>query len=110
MFDVHSHILPGLDDGAPNLSVSLEMAKAYVSQGVECVACTPHILPGVYANTGPNIRAAVANLSTHITDAGIPLALVAGADNHITPDFIFGLREGRLLGLADTNYVLVEPP
>jgi Capsular polysaccharide synthesis, CpsB/CapC len=45
MYDLHCHILPGLDDGAADLSVSLEMARAFVADGVSVVACTPHILP-----------------------------------------------------------------
>ena len=51
MFDVHSHLLPAIDDGAPDIATSLAMARAYADQGVECVACTPHILPGLYHNT-----------------------------------------------------------
>jgi protein-tyrosine phosphatase len=57
VIDLHSHLLPGVDDGAPNLSVSLMMARAAVAQGVTVMACTPHILPGVYHNAGPAIRA-----------------------------------------------------
>lgn len=110
MFDVHSHILPGLDDGASDISISLDMARAYVDQGVSCVACTPHILPGIYHNTGPMIRGAVAALSERVREAGIPLELVTGADNHMAADFVSGLQAGRLLSLADTPYVLVEPP
>ncbi len=110
MFDVHSHLLPGLDDGAPDLSTSLAMARAYVSEGVECVVCTPHILPGLYHNTGEQIRRAVADLQVRLDDAGIPLKLAAGADNHIVPDFVPSLRNGHLLTLADSAYVLVEPP
>lgn len=110
MIDLHSHILPGIDDGAPDLSVSLDMARAYVEQGVECVACTPHILPGLYNNTGPQIRKAVQLLQGQLDEAGIALQVVPGADNHITPDFAGGLRKGTLLTLADTRYVLVEPP
>jgi len=110
MFDLHSHILPGIDDGAGNLAVSLDMARVFVEQGVEVVACTPHILPGVYQNTGPQIRSAVAELQIKINEAGIPLRLVSGADNHIVPDFVKGLQSGHLLTLADTRYVLVEPP
>jgi protein-tyrosine phosphatase len=45
LIDLHCHLLPGLDDGAPNLSVSLTMARAAVAQGVTVMACTPHILP-----------------------------------------------------------------
>ncbi|MGO9547578.1 MAG: tyrosine-protein phosphatase [Rhodomicrobium sp.] len=110
MFDVHSHLLPGIDDGAPDFETSIAMARIYVSQGVECVACTPHILPGLYHNTGPQIRRAIAELQMRLDDAGIALKLVTGADNHIVPDFVEGLRRGHLLTLADSAYVLVEPP
>ena len=110
MFDLHSHLLPHIDDGAPDLETSLSMARAYVDQGVTCVACTPHILPGLYHNTGPQIKAATAELQARLDDSGIPLKLVSGADNHIVPDFVPGLKRGHLLALADTSYVLVEPP
>ena len=75
MIDLHSHILPGLDDGATDLSVSLAMARAFVADGVEVVACTPHILPGLYQNTGPGIRQATAQLQQALDDEAIPLRL-----------------------------------
>jgi protein-tyrosine phosphatase len=102
--------VPGIDDGARDLSVSLEMARAFVAQGVVCVACTPHILPGLYHNTGPEIRAAVGRLQAALDGEGIALHLVAGADNHVVPDFVEGLRSGHLLPIGDSPYVLVEPP
>jgi len=110
MIDLHCHILPGLDDGAVDLSVSTEMAKAFVADGVLVVACTPHILPGLYHNSGPQIRRATIELQEHLEREGIPLRLVTGADNHITPNFVADVRRGHLLALADTRYVLVEPP
>jgi protein-tyrosine phosphatase len=67
-------------------------------------------LPGVYHNTGPAIRTAVTALQSRLDDAGIPLRLVAGADNHVEPNFVASLAAGRLLTLNDTRYVLVEPP
>lgn len=110
MIDLHSHILPGVDDGAADLSVSLQMARAWAADGVTTVACTPHIMPGLYHNTGPRIRQAVQNLQQVLDRENIPLHLVAGADVHIVQDFVPGLLSGRLLSLADTRYVLVEPP
>ena len=110
MFDLHSHLLPAVDDGAADLRTSLAMARAYVEQGVEWIACTPHILPSVYQNNGPAIRRAVTGLQQRLDEAGISLRLTPGADNHIVPDFVAGLKEGRLLTLADSSYVLVEPP
>ena len=110
MIDLHNHILPGIDDGAADLSVALEMARMHVAQGVEIVACTPHILPGVYHNEGAAIRRAVDGLQQVLDEAGIPLILIPGADNHVIPDFVGELHRGRLLTLGDTRYVLVEPP
>jgi protein-tyrosine phosphatase len=110
MIDLHCHILPGLDDGAADLSISIAMANAFVADGVTVVACTPHILPGLYHNTGPQIRQATAHLQHTLHKEGIPLGLVSGADNHIVQGFTAELRSGHLLSLADTRYVLVEPP
>jgi protein-tyrosine phosphatase len=110
VIDLHSHILPGIDDGAADLNLSLEMARIAVSQGVLVQACTPHIFPGVYDNAGPQIRAAVEDLQRELDDAGIALTLVTGADAHMTPNMVAGLRSGTILPLGDTRYVLVEPP
>jgi protein-tyrosine phosphatase len=110
MIDLHCHILPGLDDGPSTLAGSLQMASAFVDDGVSVVACTPHILPGLYKNSGPHIRRAAAHLQQRINEKGIPLRLVTGADNHVTPDFVDQLSRGELLSLADSRYVLVEPP
>jgi protein-tyrosine phosphatase len=110
VIDLHSHLLPGVDDGAPNLSVSLMMARAAVAQGVTVMACTPHILPGVYHNHGPDIRIATKALQDALDREEIPLQLATGADVHMAPNFVAGLRSGEFLTLADSRYVLVEPP
>jgi len=103
-------MLPGIDDGAADLAASLEMARTAVADGITITVCTPHILPTVYNNTGPAIRFAVERLQVAISDAGIPLRLLAGADVHIASDLIQGLRSGRVLALNDTRYLLLEPP
>lgn len=110
MIDLHCHILPGIDDGAKDIDVSLTMARAFVADDVKVVACTPHILPGLFHNSGPQIRAAVEELQQALDQEGLPLRLVGGADAHIVHDFVAGLQSGHILSLADTRYVLVEPP
>ena len=110
MIDLHCHLLPGLDDGAPDLATSLTMARQAVDQGVTVIACTPHILPGVYHNHGPDIRSATRLLQDALNREGIALQLETGADVHMAPNFVAGLTSGELLTLADSRYVLVEPP
>lgn len=110
MIDLHCHILSGLDDGAADLDTSLRMARMLVADGVVTVAGTPHILPGVYHNCGPDILAAVAHFRAALDEADIALELVSGADAHITSDFVEKLARGQILSLANSRYVLVEPP
>jgi protein-tyrosine phosphatase len=110
LIDLHCHILPGIDDGADDLMVSLAMARASVADGVSVLACTPHILPGLYHNTGPQIHIAVGRLQQALDQEGIALRLVPGADVHMVPDLVEGLHSGRILSLAGSRYVLVEPP
>src|SRR5215471_10612594 len=110
MIDLHCHLLPGIDDGSDNLAMSLAMARMASSDGITTIACTPHILPGVYNNTGPQIRAAVAGLQQRISEAGIAITVVTGADVHIAPDLGIQLRQGRALTLNNSRYLLLEPP
>jgi protein-tyrosine phosphatase len=110
LIDLHCHILPGIDDGAPNIETSLRMAAALIDDGVEAVVCTPHILPGLYHNAGSQIRAATEALRFALARSGLRLDLFNGADAHISVDFIAKLRNGEILTLADSRYVLVELP
>jgi len=57
MIDLHSHLLPGIDDGARDLETSLEMARIACADGISIQACTPHIQLGVFNNTPDDIRA-----------------------------------------------------
>ena len=86
------------------------MARMSVADGVKVIACTPHIFPGVYDNTGSDIRRRVEGLQFELDAAGINCRLVPGCDAHITPDLVRQLKSGRVLTLSDSRYVLVEPP
>jgi protein-tyrosine phosphatase len=110
LIDLHCHILPGIDDGSPDLGVSLDMARMAVADGITTIACTPHIFPGVYDNTGPLINLAIEELRAALREEDIPLRLLSGADVHIAPDLVPGLRSGRVLGINGSRYFLFEPP
>lgn len=110
MIDLHSHLLPGVDDGAPDLATAIEMARIAESDGISVMACTPHFMPGLYNNEARDIRYRISMLSRELRQAGLAIELVVGADAHVRPDFVACLREGRLLTLNDSRYVLVEPP
>lgn len=109
MIDLHCHILPGVDDGAKTLDESLDMARIAVADGIHTLACTPHIYPGMYMNDGPGIARACARLQAELDHQGIALKLVVGADVHLVPGLIEGLRSGRVPTLNGSRYFLLEP-
>lgn len=110
MIDLHCHLLPGIDDGAVDLATALAMARIAVADGIRTIACTPHIYPGLYENDAAGIRRAIAALQRELDSAGIALTLCEGADVHLTPDLVAGLRADRIPSLNRTRYLLLEPP
>jgi protein-tyrosine phosphatase len=57
--DLHSHILPGLDEGARSTDESVAMAKAYSSAGFSSIVATPHVISGLYSNRPQVVREGV---------------------------------------------------
>ncbi|MEM8646572.1 MAG: CpsB/CapC family capsule biosynthesis tyrosine phosphatase [Pseudomonadota bacterium] len=110
MIDLHSHILPGIDDGAPDLDTALDMARAAINDGIQIMACTPHITPGVYNNDADNIEDAATALRRALEQRNLRLELVVGADVHISPNMGEHLVSGDWPRLAGTQYFLFEPP
>jgi protein-tyrosine phosphatase len=109
MIDLHCHLLPGIDDGAHDLATSLEMARIATDDGIKTIFCTPHIYPGLYENTGPDIQRRTASLQRVIHDKGIELSLSYGADAHLVPGMLPRIRSGEIPTLGGSQYLLLEP-
>ena len=110
MIDIHCHMLPGIDDGARDMSAALDMAKLAVASGITHTVCTPHIYPGLYENTVDGIARATSALRLALEGADIPLTVSYGADIQIVPELVRGLQAGTLPTLHGSRYFLFEPP
>jgi protein-tyrosine phosphatase len=110
LIDLHCHMLPGIDDGAPDRQTAVAMARCAVADGIRVTACTPHIYPGMYENTRAGIERAIEALRQVLAEEGIELQLVIGADTHLAPDLAGGIRDGRVPTLNNSRYLLLEPP
>lgn len=108
MIDLHSHILPGIDDGSAALEMSIAMARMAADDGIVGMACTPHVVPGLYDNTADSIRRGVDALREEIDRRNIALKLTYGADVHVAPDLPQTLRR-TVPTLGGTRYFLFEP-
>lgn len=110
MIDLHSHILPGLDDGAKDILSSLQMARIAVADGITHMACTPHIVPGLYDNDARGIESRLEGFRQRLREEGIALEVAVGADAHIAPDLDRKLAAGEVPTLNWSRYFLFEPP
>lgn len=110
MIDIHTHILPGVDDGSPRTAESLEMLRLAAASGVETVIATPHSnLPGVYANyNGEWLQASFDRLIRRAEEEEIPVRILRGMEVYATEDLPELLEAGRVLTLNDSRYVLME--
>ena len=109
--DIHCHMLPGLDDGAVNLGVSLAMAQMAVADGIETIVVTPHQLGNYSRNQGTTIRAYTERLQRELKQRSIPLKVLPGADVRIEPDMTRRIQTGDVVSLADRQrHVLLELP
>lgn len=109
-WDLHLHLVPGVDDGAVELEDSFEMARVLVEQGYAGGAVTPHMRPGMFDNDPEPLRAAIGALGVALVDAGISFEVSPGAEHYLDGDLFERVLDGGCIPLGDTRYVLMEAP
>jgi protein-tyrosine phosphatase len=108
MIDIHSHLLPGVDDGAPSLQVSVDMLDAYAANGFRTVATTPHLAGRLDAGYAAAVQDAFNQVEPHARERGI--SLVRGFEVRLSPDLPDRLQRGEPIALGSTKAVLVDLP
>ena len=93
MIDLHSHILPGIDDGAPDLATALELSKIAVNDGITHMVCTPHIHPGRYDNTLETIQQALNELQAGLIEQHIDLVIHAAAEVRFGMELMVSVKQ-----------------
>ncbi|TGE31911.1 CpsB/CapC family capsule biosynthesis tyrosine phosphatase [Desulfosporosinus sp. Sb-LF] len=111
MIDIHSHILPGLDDGSKSIEETLGIVRQLQGTGFKTILATPHVLEGTDFLSPAEILTATADVCQAVAEAGISVEILPGAENYIFPDMGKWVRAGKLLTLGNTGkYILVELP
>ena len=110
MIDIHTHVIPYVDDGSPNLETSIAMIKHEISIGVDTIYCTPHHIYSRYEATVEVIKERFEFLKQEVEKLNLPVTLYLGQEicySH-REDTIAMLKAGQLLTLNNTNRVLLE--
>lgn len=110
MFDIHSHILYGVDDGAGNLSDSVEMAQLAAESGTKGLIATPHCnIPDVFDNYwSSEFLEKLAVLRQELKNRNIPVEIYSGQEVFLSKKFETHLENGEFITLNNSRYMLVE--
>jgi protein-tyrosine phosphatase len=110
MIDLHTHVLPGLDDGAQDLEASVAIAEQAAADGVHTLVATPHIREDFDVSPG-EIGARAAALEGHLRERGVGVRVLPGGEVAMTRVADLDDEQLRMVSIAGgTNYVLLETP
>lgn len=108
--DIHSHILPGIDDGSPDIATSLKLVKGLYDLGYRRLVATPHIIGDFYKNNPVIINKELAKLKTACIEAGINIEISAAAEYMLDDYFLQILRHKEQILTVYDNFILTELP
>lgn len=106
--DMHSHLLPGIDDGAQNMEESITMLKGFEAMGYTKLITTPHIMSDFYRNTPEIILGKLELLREEARNQGIQLELEAAAEYYLDEGLMTKLKSKEPLLTFGDNYLLFE--
>ncbi|MDB5143156.1 MAG: ywqE [Mucilaginibacter sp.] len=105
--DMHSHVLPGIDDGAQNLEESIILIEKMIELGIKKIIATPHIMADYYRNTAETIGNALAILKDELEKQNIDIEIEAAAEHYFDETFEARVNNHKLMTMGD-NYALFE--
>lgn len=106
--DIHSHLLPGIDDGSPDVATSINLVRALSEAGIKKFICTPHIIGDMYRNTPATINTALNTLQQACINAGLKVTISAAAEYMMDDYFLSLLRSKAPMLSLSKNYLLTE--
>ena len=109
IIDIHTHVLPGIDDGAENWDMSMEMLKIEWDSGVRRVIATPHFLPWKSQISPNKIRRLCREAQEKFSEQyGFKMRIYPGEELYYHSELLDDLRNGKAMTMNGTNFVLVE--
>lgn len=112
MVDVHSHVLPGLDDGAENIEQSVALISGLADLGYKKIIATPHIMSGYYNNTNEQILQSLELVRNALKNAHINIQIEAAAEYYLDNELLSAIENQKTLLTFGGNarYLLFETP
>ncbi|MDR1006168.1 MAG: hypothetical protein LBL74_04815 [Bacteroidales bacterium] len=107
--DIHSHLIPGIDDGSQDMETSIVLLRELQNLGYKKVITTPHIKNEIYPNDVDNLESLADNLRKEAQNEGLEIEIEVGAEHLVDEDMHKRILEGKFKTFGD-NYLLLELP
>ena len=105
--DIHSHFIPGIDDGSPDMETTISLIKEMQGLGFKKVITTPHVMSDFYKNSSDIILKGLTDIRSELKVQNINMEIEAAAEYYIDYDFEQKIGKEKFLTFGD-NYILVE--
>lgn len=105
--DIHSHLIPGIDDGSQNMDQTIAMLAKFESMGYKKIITTPHVMSDSFPNNRDTILGGLEDVKKEMKKVGLKIELEAAAEYYFDETLMVKIKERDLLTFGD-NYVLVE--
>ena len=106
--DIHSHLIPGIDDGSPDMETTIMLLKKFIDLGYKKVITTPHIMSDFYKNTPEIILSGLDKVKAEIIKNKLDIEIEAAAEYNLEPEFEDLLEKNNLLTFGTDKYLLFE--
>jgi len=106
--DIHSHLIPGIDDGSPEMETTIVLLKKFIDLGYKKVITTPHVMSDYYKNNPEIILSGLNNVRKEIKKQNLDIEIEAAAEYNLEPEFEKLLDDGKLLSFGAEKYLLFE--
>ena len=106
--DIHSHLIPGIDDGSPDMETTIILLKKFIDLGYKKVITTPHVMSDYYKNNPEIILSGLNNVRKEIKKQNLNIEIEAAAEYNLEPEFEKLLDDGKLLSFGAEKYLLFE--
>ena len=111
MIDLHCHILPGIDDGSPDIEESIRMACIAYDDGISTIVATPHTMNGIFVNERDLILKETEKFQNILNTEKIDILILPGSDVHVNHNLLELINQGKAMTVNDTGkYLLLEFP
>ena len=108
IIDIHTHVLPLVDDGSDSMERTISMLQVLKNEGVTDIFCTPHYRLDMFLTPAEEDLRVFNEVKSEVEKLGLDINLYLGQELHNAPEMLPLVKQGKAITIADSKYILLE--